>query len=143
MTQLVQRGVPALRPVLAPGPRPGAVPAGAAVRTGAPSPAGPPAPVAHRLLTMTLEAFSGLRPLAQLRAAYTLPVFTAITRGRRPAWCAAGSGPLLVGGVRVAEPVEGVAEVCAVARRNGRAHAVAARLEVIDGRWRCTALQVG
>jgi hypothetical protein len=143
VTRLVEPGVPALRPVLAPGPRPGGAPAtdpGAGNGVGA---AGSPNLVAHRLLTMTLEAFSGLRPLTQLRGAYTLPVFTAITRGRRPAWCTSGSGPLLLGAVRVAEPVEGVAEVCAVARRNGRAHAVAARLEVLDGRWRCTALQVG
>jgi len=39
--------------------------------------------------------------------------------------------------------VDGVAEVSAVAHRAGRAHAVAARLEGVDGRWRCTALQVG
>jgi hypothetical protein len=45
--------------------------------------------------------------------------------------------------VHVCEPVDGVAEVSAVARRAGRAHAVAARLEGIDGRWRCTALQIG
>ena len=51
--------------------------------------------------------------------------------------------PLLVGRVHVSEPVDGVAEVSAVARRDGRAHAVAARLEGIDGRWRCTALQIG
>jgi hypothetical protein len=36
-----------------------------------------------------------------------------------------------------------VAEISAVARRDGRAHAVAARLEGLDGRWRCTALQIG
>ena len=102
-----------------------------------------PTETARRLVTMTLEAFSGRRPFAQLRGAYTLPVFSAISRGRSPAWCASGTGPLLVGAVRVSEPVDGVAEVSAVARRNGRAHAVAARLEGIDGRWRCTALQVG
>ena len=58
-------------------------------------------------------------------------------------WNAQGTSPLVVGPVRVCEPVDGVAEVTAVARRGGRAHAVAARLEGIDGRWRCTALQVG
>ena len=47
------------------------------------------------------------------------------------------------GRVHVCEPVDGVAEVSAVARRAGRAHAVAARLEGLDGRWRCTALQIG
>ncbi|MEI4272093.1 Rv3235 family protein [Klenkia sp. LSe6-5] len=149
VTRLVLRGVPAPRPVALPGPRPGT-----GGRAGTP-PLGPrgvdrrwgalpdPAPLAHRLLVSTLEAFCGLRPVAQLRSAYTLPVFTALTRGRRPAWTSTGTSPVLVGPVRVAEPVEGVAEVCAVARRDGRAHAVAARLEVIDGRWRCTALQVG
>jgi hypothetical protein len=50
---------------------------------------------------------------------------------------------VLLGRVHVSEPVDGVAEISAVARRDGRAHAVAARLEGIDGRWRCTALQIG
>jgi hypothetical protein len=45
--------------------------------------------------------------------------------------------------VHVCEPVDGVAEVSAVAHRGGRAHAVAARLEGVDGRWRCTAVQIG
>jgi hypothetical protein len=49
----------------------------------------------------------------------------------------------VLGAVHVCEPVDGVAEVSAVARRDGRAHAVAARLEGIDGRWRCTAVQIG
>ena len=143
VVRLLRPGVPAPRPVQRPGPRPGPRPrpldGGTLRRRALPD----PAPVAHRLVTMTLEAFSGRRPFAQLQGAFTLPVFTAVSRGRRPAWCTDGTGPLLVGAVRVAEPVEGVAEVCAVARRNGRAHAVAARLEAVDGRWRCTALQVG
>ncbi|SDG69038.1 Rv3235 family protein [Klenkia brasiliensis] len=139
VTRLLRPGVPSPRPHLLPGPRPGAPQGPPARRRGLPD----PGPVAHRLVTMTLEAFGGRRPFAQLRSAYTLPVFTAVSQGRRPHWCVAGSGPLLVGAVRVAEPVEGVAEVCAVARRNGRAHAVAARLEVVEGGWRCTALQVG
>jgi hypothetical protein len=139
VVRLVRPGVPAPRPVQRPGPRPGPPGAGPVRRRALPD----PAPVAHRLVTMTLEAFSGRRPFAQLQAAYTLPVFTAVSRGRRPAWCVEGTGPLLVGAVRVAEPVEGVAEVCAVARRNGRAHAVAARLEALDGRWRCTPQQIG
>jgi hypothetical protein len=49
----------------------------------------------------------------------------------------------VLGPVHVCEPVDGVAEVPVVARRAGRAHAVAARLEGLDGRWRCTALQIG
>lgn len=102
-----------------------------------------PALAGRRVVTMTLEAFAGRRPMSQLQSVFTLPVFTAVSRGRRPRWCVEGTGPLLVSSVHVGEPVDGVAEVSAVARRNGRAHAVAARLEGMDGQWRCTALQVG
>ncbi len=97
----------------------------------------------RRLVTLTLEALAGRRPIAQLQPLTSQGVFAALSGGRRPRWCADGSSPLIVGPVRVCEPVDGVAEVTAVARRGGRAHAVAARLEGIDGRWRCTALQVG
>ena len=97
----------------------------------------------RRLITLTLEALAGRRPLAQLQPMTSPGVFAALSGGRRPRWCAEGTSPLIVGPVHVCEPVDGVAEVSAVARRGGRAHAVAARLEGIDGRWRCTALQVG
>jgi hypothetical protein len=97
----------------------------------------------RHLMTLTLEALAGRRPLTQLRPMTSPGVFAALSAGRRPRWCAEGIAPLLVGPVRVCEPVDGVAEVSVVARRGGRAHAVAARLEGIDGRWRCTALQVG
>jgi hypothetical protein len=97
----------------------------------------------RRLITTALEALAGRRPLTQLQPMTSFAVFTALVNGRRPAWCAGGRAPLIVGTVHVCEPVDGVAEISAVARRNGRAHAVAARLEGIDGRWRCTALQVG
>ena len=102
-----------------------------------------PGDAGRRLITLTLEAIAGRRPLAQLRPLTSRGVFAALSGGRRPRWCAEGTSPLLVGQVHVCEPVDGVAEVSAVARRDGRAHAVAARLEGIDGRWRCTALQIG
>ena len=97
----------------------------------------------RRVITLALEAFAGRRPMAQLQPVVTPALFTALTSGRRPRWCVEGNAALLVTSVRVCEPVDGVAEVSAVARRGGRAHAVAARLEGLDGRWRCTALQVG
>ena len=97
----------------------------------------------RRLLTLTLEALAGRRPLTQLQPMTSVGVFAALTGGRRPRWCSEGTSPLVIGPVHVCEPVDGVAEVSAVARRAGRAHAVAARLEGIDGRWRCTALQIG
>lgn len=97
----------------------------------------------RRLITLTLEALAGRRPLAQVQPMTSLGVFTALVQGRRPRWCTESAAPLLVGPVHVSEPVDGVAEISAVARRDGRAHAIAARLEGIDGRWRCTALQIG
>jgi hypothetical protein len=97
----------------------------------------------RRLVTLTLEAFAGRRPIGQLQSLVSPPLFSSLTAGRRPRWCTEGTAPLLISSVRVCEPVDGVAEVSAVARRSGRAHAVAARLEGIDGRWRCTALQIG
>ncbi len=97
----------------------------------------------RRVVTLVLEAFAGRRPMSQLQTLVTPALFTALSSGRRPRWCTDGTAALLVTSVRASEPVDGVAEVSAVARRAGRAHAVAARLEGLDGRWRCTALQVG
>jgi len=102
-----------------------------------------PQVVGRRLLTLTLEAFAGRRSVGQIQPLVSPPLFTALSERRRPRWCTEGTAPLLISSVRVCEPVDGVAEVSAVARRGGRAHAVAARLEGIDGRWRCTALQIG
>jgi hypothetical protein len=145
--RLVRPGVAVPRPVHRPGPRPRA----AAGRP--PDDFGPtwssrtelpdPRVEGRRLFLLALEALAGRRPLAQVQMLTSSRVFAALSAGRRPGWCTAGSTPVLVGPVRVSEPVDGVAEISAVARRDGRAHAVAARLEGIDGRWQCTALQIG
>ena len=103
----------------------------------------PPAVAGRSVLLLALEVLVGRRPVGQLRAVTTPGLFAALSGGRRPAWCAGGTAPLVLGRVHVCEPVDGVAEISAVAHRSGRAHAVAARLEGIDGRWRCTALQIG
>jgi hypothetical protein len=146
--RLVRPGVAVPRPVHRPGPRPRSAygppvhddfgPAWSS-RTELPD----PGVAGRRLITLTLEALAGRRPLAQVQAITSPGVFAALAGRRRPVWCTASTSPLLVGRVHVSEPVDGVAEVSAVARRDGRAHAVAARLEGIDGRWRCTALQIG
>jgi hypothetical protein len=146
--RLVLRGVPVPRPVHRPGPRPREDRPLSADADFGPAWSGrselpDPAAAGRRLLTLTLEALAGRRPLTQLQHLTSTGVFSALTAGRRPQWCAQGTAPLLIGRVHVCEPVDGVAEISAVARRGGRAHAVAARLEGIDGRWRCTALQVG
>jgi hypothetical protein len=147
--RLVLPGVTAPRPAHRPGPRPRSGPAAArpqddfgpswTIRADLPD----VRDAGRRLITCALEALAGRRPIAQLQSMTSMGVFAALSGGRRPRWCAEGTSPLLVGQVHVCEPVDGVAEVAAVARRNGRAHAVAARLEGIDGRWRCTALQIG
>ncbi|MFD2090401.1 Rv3235 family protein [Blastococcus deserti] len=147
--RLVLPGIAAPRPAHRPGPRPSTGRAAGrpdddfgptwSVRADLPD----VREAGRRVITCALEALAGRRAIGQLRPMTSLRVFTALTEGRRPRWCAEGSAPLLVGRVHVCEPVDGVAEVSAVVRRGGRAHAVAARLEGIDGRWRCTALQIG
>jgi hypothetical protein len=146
--RLVLPGVAVPRPVHHPGPRPQQP--GIAAQAGDFGPAWStraelpdPRDAGRRLITLTLETLAGRRPLAQLQPFTSLGVFAALSRGRRPRWCADSTSPLVIGRLHVCEPVDGVAEISAVARRDGRAHAVAARLEGIDGRWRCTALQVG
>jgi hypothetical protein len=147
--RLVLPGVVAPRPPHRPGPRPESK-----TRTSAPdADFGPrwttradlpdPRDVGRRVLTTTLEALAGRRPIGQVGPLVTPGVFAALAGGRRPRWCTDGGAPIAMGPVHVCEPVDGVAEISAVARRAGRAHAIAARLEGIDGRWRCTALQVG
>ncbi|WP_448627050.1 Rv3235 family protein [Geodermatophilus sp. URMC 64] len=147
--RLVVPGVRPPRPPHRPGPRPRSAPAAgvADAEFGPAWSARADLPdlrqSGRRLITTTLEALAGRRPMTQLQPLTSLGVYTALSRGGRPRWCADGTAPLIVGPVHVCEPVDGVAEISAVARRAGRAHAVAARLEGIDGRWRCTALQIG
>jgi hypothetical protein len=145
--RLVVPGAPVPRPVHRPGPRlqgtarPADVDFGPVLSRRAELP--DPHQAGRRLLTTALEVFAGRRPVTQLRPLTTMSLFERVSAGRRPAWCAGGTAPIVVGPVRVCEPVDGVAEVSAVAHRAGRAHAVAARLEGVDGRWRCTAVQIG
>ena len=145
--RLLRPGVAVPRPLHRPGPRV-RPPAGLAQDDFGPTWSSrnelpDPRVAGRRLFLLALEAMAGRRPLAQVRALTSAGVFAALSGGRRPGWCTASTAPLIVGRVHVSEPVDGVAEISAVARRDGRAHAVAARLEGIDGHWRCTALQIG
>ncbi|MGY1637730.1 Rv3235 family protein [Geodermatophilus sp. SYSU D00742] len=147
--RLVLPGVSVPRPAHRPGPRPrpergpAGFPAGFEPAWSGRADLPDPQLAGRRLLVLTLEALAGRRPLAQVQPLASVGVFAALSSGRRPRWCTDGNAPVLLGRVHVCEPVDGVAEISAVARRSGRAHAVAARLEGIDGRWRCTALQIG
>jgi hypothetical protein len=143
--RLLRPGVAVPRPVHRPGPRVRPVPLDDDFGPTWSSRGELPDPrvEGRRLFLLTLEAMAGRRPLTQVRPLTSPGVFAALSGRRRPGWCTASTSPLIVGRVHVSEPVDGVAEVSAVARRDGRAHALAARLEGIDGRWRCTALQIG
>jgi hypothetical protein len=100
-----------------------------------------PARWAARLVQATVEVLAGRRPLQQLMP-YTDDYVYAQLTGRLRRRRGPGRPPLLCS-VHASEPRDGVAEVCAVVRESGRVRAIAARLEGYDGRWRCTALQLG
>lgn len=98
---------------------------------------------ARRFVQAVMEALAGRRPEAQLQSWLSPAVFGGIRRAVQTA-AARPAGPTpSVRSVRVSEPADGVAEVSAVIRSGERYRAVAARLEGIDGRWRCVRLEVG
>lgn len=143
---LVRHGIAPPRPRYRPGPRPRETHRRAAdfgptwcARSDLPD----PALTGRRFFMLVLEGLAGLRPLSQVQRLTAPNLYAGLASRRRPAWCADGTAPVLLGPVRVCEPVDGVAEISVVARRSGRAHAVAGRLEGIDGAWRCTTLQIG
>jgi hypothetical protein len=100
---------------------------------------------AGRLVQAVVEVTVGARPVAQLLRWTTTDVYDSVRcRVARSGAVAAGvrrAAPR-VRSVHVSEPRDGVAEVCAVVQHGPRCRAVALRLEGLDGRWQCTALQV-
>lgn len=105
-----------------------------------------PVPWATRLLIGLAETAAGRRPLAQLAPLLGLGVARGVgndfdrgTAERRPHWLSRAT----VRSVRASEPTEGVAEVCATVEVGPRVRAVAMRLDLQHGRWRCTRLQLG
>jgi hypothetical protein len=104
-----------------------------------------PRPWTGRLAQAVAEVLAGARPAAQLSRVATLDVLRLLERssGRLGARRDAPTRRPVVSSVHVSEPTDGVAEVCAVVDTGPRRRALAMRLEGADGRWRCTALQVG
>lgn len=101
-----------------------------------------------RLVQGVLEVVSGDRPVTQLTRWTSADVYADLHR--RVSVAARTAPPGLRGGrraavrsVHVCEPVDGVAEASAVVSRGGRLTAMAVRLEGLDGRWQCTALELG
>jgi Family of unknown function (DUF6459) len=107
----------------------------------------PPRIFGARLVQALSEATAGERPLAQLSPYLSRTVYRRLER--HFAGTVRGTGGVgpdnrsAVRSVRVCEPSDGVAELAAVVRRGGRMAAIALRLEGLDGRWQCTALQMG
>lgn len=102
---------------------------------------------ARRLLTTMFEIVGGRRPARQLSALATPAVCAAFTAaglksGRLGRLVVASPVPQ-VRSVHVCEPADGVAELALTLAARGRVHAVAMRLEGLDGRWRCVRLEVG
>jgi hypothetical protein len=103
-----------------------------------------PALAARRLLVGLLEARAGLRPLRQLSGHLSPAVHAGLMTELARVPGAAGAGrQAVLRSVHVCEPADGVAEVAAVVSVGTRHRAIAARLEGLDGRWRCVRLQLG
>ncbi len=92
--------------------------------------------VGRALARALVEVMSGRRPVSQLRAHCAPEVYAGLAV--QPV---SANAMATLGGVRVCEPADGVAEVVAVVRLGRRAHALAFRIQGVDGRWRITALQ--
>jgi hypothetical protein len=108
---------------------------------------GPTRTWAGRLACAVVEVLAGERPATQLLRWTTDDVYDVVARrarraGREGKLTAFGRPKPTVRSVRVCEPAEGVVEASAVVGRGDRFSAVALRLERIDGRWRCTALEM-
>jgi hypothetical protein len=97
-----------------------------------------------RMAQAVIEVLAGDRPASQLVRWTTADVYDGVRRRIRARPRSGSASPrAAVQSVRICEPADGVAEACAVVRRGGRYHAVALRLQGLDGRWQCTALQLG
>jgi hypothetical protein len=99
-----------------------------------------------RLAQAIAEILAGARPAGQLARYTTLDVLEHLERSTgRLGTRTNGAAPLrpIVSSVHVSEPADGIAEACAVVDTGPRRRALALRLEGLDGRWRCTELQVG
>ena len=99
---------------------------------------------AGRFSQAVVEVLAGDRPLAQLIRWTTTDVYDEVAAlivgpGAVPGDMSRG----VVRSVHVSLPADGVAEVAALVRRGARSTAVALRLEGLDGRWQCTAIELG
>jgi hypothetical protein len=105
-----------------------------------------PRPWAYRLAQALVEVLAGVRSAAQLSRYATLEILQDLERATGRLGVRVGNAPArrpTVASVHVCLPNSRVAEACAVIDTGARRRALALRLEGVDGRWRCTALQIG
>jgi Family of unknown function (DUF6459) len=104
---------------------------------------------AHRFVQAVVEIVSGDRPCTQLVRWTDREVYDDLTTRVAALAGTVGSVPATerprakVVSVKVCRPHDGVAEVAAHVRQGARSHALAARLEHVEQRWICTALELG
>ncbi|HEU4913524.1 MAG TPA: Rv3235 family protein [Actinomycetes bacterium] len=97
-----------------------------------------------RFAQAVVEVLAGDRPVAQLVRWTTTDVYDEVASRVLDCGPARTEQPrAVVRSVHVTEPADGVAEVAAMVRRGLRTTAVALRLEGLDGRWQCTAIELG
>ncbi len=101
---------------------------------------------AARLAQGVLEVAAGARPSSQLWRWTTQEVLDDVRQRSRPATLLDSQRrraqvPAMVRSVHVCEPADGVAEATAIVAGRLRTRALALRLEGLNGRWLCTALE--
>lgn len=94
---------------------------------------------AQMLSTALVEVLSGRRPVGQLRVHTAPGVFAGLVNRTPRGW----STPAQASSVHLCQPAGGVVEVSATVRGPERVHAIAFRMEGVEGRWRITALDIG
>jgi hypothetical protein len=103
---------------------------------------------AGRLVQAMLEVTVAARPLGQLVRWTTEEVYRQLARrvrmaGHEDATSRRRRAPGRVRSIHVSEPRGNLVEVCAIVQHHERATALAMRMEGVDGRWQCTAVQFG
>lgn len=100
---------------------------------------------ARRMIQAVLETTDGSRPAEQLRRWLAPDVLARVARRGHLARRRGGrrQGPPTVRALTTCHPADGVCEVSAVVRAEGRIRAVALRMSGVDRRWLVTALELG
>jgi hypothetical protein len=101
---------------------------------------------AARLAQGVLEVAAGARPSSQLWRWTTQEVLDDVRQRSRPATLLDSQRrraqvPAMVRSVHLCEPADGVVEATAIVMGRLRTRALALRLEGLNGRWLCTALE--